>query len=96
MTTEKSFYMISLDSIIKNAFDSTEEDTQSFVSVNEKDIIKQLRAYTQQAAGQPNKDISSIIEENAGRLLDSVCASNIAYFKVGMQSGALLLLQLLF
>lgn len=100
MTTGKHelYDKISLDKISRYLLDDMLEPAPPFLIDCEKNILKEVRAYTKHVINQgPGSrcDTVFIVEDYAGELLDSICESNRIYFENGMKTGALLLMQLL-
>lgn len=92
------FDRVNLDTITENILDSLQEPAPAFLMECEKDIEKEIEAYTKHIVQhQPNKghDTTPIVENYAGKILDSICESNRIYFETGIKMGAVLLLQLI-
>lgn len=101
MTTKNHvlYNAASLDAIIENMLDNMQESTPFFLMNNEKNIEKEIEEYTKQVIRQcqpgNNHNVIPIVENHAGKLLDSICESNRIYFETGIKVGAVLLLQLI-
>lgn len=89
-----------LDVIIDNVLNSDPE-APKFVRDCEKKVVNEVHAYTDRIRLEGAEKLAAreetvaFIEENAERLLDSVCVSNRIYMKTGMKLGAKLVFQLL-
>lgn len=89
---------ISLDRISGYLLDDMQKPGPPFLMECEKNIIKEVKAYTEYIINQglsSRCDTVPIVENHAGELLDSICESNRSYFESGIKTGALLLMQLL-
>ena len=94
----KLYGKISLDKISGYLLDDMLEPAPPFLIECEKNILKEVNAYTNHVTNQSlgsRCDTVSIVENYAGELLDSICESNRIYFENGIKAGALLLMQLL-
>lgn len=97
-TNNDLYERINLNTIIDNLMDKLQEPTPDFLLECEKDTEKELEAYTKyvvQHLPDNESDIVTIVESYDGKILDSICKSNRAYFETGIKLGAVLLLQLL-
>ena len=89
---------ISLDRISGYLLDDMQKPGPPFLMECEKNIIKEVKAYTEYIINQglsSRCDTVPIVENHAGELLDSICESNRSYFEIGIKTGAPLLMQLL-
>ena len=97
--TQKLCCTADLDTVIENMLDSMRESAPLCISEYEKNIEKEIEDYTkiiaQQLLPAHDADVMPAVESHAEKLLDSICESNTAYYKTGVKTGALLLMQLL-
>lgn len=101
MTTDKHelYSKIRLETISEHILDDLLKPDPPFFIECEKNVIKEIKAYTKHIADQSHNssrcDTVSIVENYAGELLDSICESNRIYFENGIKTGTILLMQML-
>lgn len=92
---------VDLDAIISHLMDGLSVTADACFIEREQAIMNNARSYTktimQQAGNKTlsDEEITIIVEENFGELLDSICESNQTFLEAGIRIGASLLLQLL-
>lgn len=85
---------VDLDIIINNVLDN-DNITPEFVKECQKAAMCKAVEYTSKITNKYGMELTDLVEDQAGELLDSICDANYIYFKNGMAAGAVLLLQLL-
>lgn len=92
---------VNLDAIISQLMDGLSVAADSSFKEHEQAVINSARGYTktimQQADNKALSDekVTTIVEENIGELLDSICEQNHIFLEAGIRIGASLLLELL-
>ena len=86
--------VVDLDIIINNVLDN-DNITPEFVKECQKEAMRKAVEYTSKITNKYGMELTDLVEDQAGELLDSICNANCIYFKNGMAAGAALLLQLL-
>ena len=86
--------VVDLDIIINNVLDN-DNITPEFVKECQKEAMRKAVEYTSKITNKYGMELTDLVEDQAGELLDSICNANCIYFKNGMAAGAVLLFQLL-
>lgn len=92
---------VNLDAIISQLMDGLSVAADSSFKEHERAVMNSARSYTktimQQADNKALSDekVTTIVEENIGELLDSICEQNHIFLEAGIRIGANLLLELL-
>lgn len=83
-----------LDIIVNNVLDN-DNITPEFVRECQKAAMCKVSEFAAKITNKYGIELTELVEDQAGGLLDSICDVNYIYFKNGMAAGAVLLLQLL-
>ena len=86
--------LVTLDEVSESAINKMLQGKNSFIRSHEKKIVNQLDfIISKSRTEEPGKQ--DVLDELSGKLLDVVNEMNTAFFKLGMQTGAQVMLELL-